>query len=347
MVFPQVQWHRHLARLLLGTLFSTVSRPNTIPARFLGAGMIRRSPAEYYIKYLMCHPDGYTEEDIKHTVREHQLDWPGGTYFIRLKRRVKPPKPFYPNNDSHRASYRFLTAEKIHTMFHKDRVTLGALKLLNTPRAKEALESMVLVEDHPSTICSRMAHMKFTFDPDILRRYLHFFFNLSLVDSTEMRALLRLRVDNMIDDGDTVMHLKEREAMKSATYMDPRHNAANSPILPLAGMMNQIRYGFLPSQVDMARILRAAEYAAGVRTIESLAVTGPQSPSHARDFSIVARNMGELLEIVGSPDDQLQRDVMAMLLDTDSSQPPLVEVLSEGQHTADMQLLRERNEEDD
>jgi len=61
----------------------------------------------------------------------------------------------------------------------------------------------------------------------------------------------------------------------------------------------------------------------------------------------VAKNMGEVIEQIGSPDDELQRDISVMLLDTDSSQPPMVEVLSEGQHTSDMQLLRERNDKDD
>jgi len=309
--------------------------------------MIRRTPCEFYIKYLLVHPDGYTEEDIKHTVREHQLDWPGGNYLARLRRRVNPPDPFHPYDDRHRASYRFLTEHKLHTMFHQDKTTLAAIKMLNKPRAKEAVEAMFLVQDSPRLICARLKQMGYPTTPEILQRYSHFFFNLELVDSTEMRALLRMRIENMIDDGDSTINIKQRDAMKQANYLDPRHAAVHSPILPLAGMMNQMRYGYMPSNVDTARIAKSAQVSSLIRAQQVMSVPGPQSPAQALNFALVAKNMGEVMEQIGSPDDELNRDLALILLDTDTSQPPMIEVLSEGEHTSDMQLLRERNDDDE
>ena len=46
--------------------------------------MIRHSPAELYVKYLVCHPDGYTTDAIRDIVRGQDLDYPSDDYVDRI-----------------------------------------------------------------------------------------------------------------------------------------------------------------------------------------------------------------------------------------------------------------------
>src|SRR5208283_5499945 len=95
-------------------------------------------------------------------------------------------------------------------------------------RGKEIIESLLLSEEPLSAALARLRRFNFEVTPKALEYYEHFFFNVSLVDPTEMRALLAVRVEDMQLEGDDKETQIRYKAMKTAMYADPRYMMANS-----------------------------------------------------------------------------------------------------------------------
>lgn len=299
--------------------------------------MIRRSPCEYYIKYLLVHPDAFSLDDIQITLREHQLDYPGDIVIRRLRQRLKTPTTFRPYDERHGPTFRFLVQEGIYFLFHPDKHTKAAIYLLGRARAKEMIEAMSISGDPPSLICRRLRGIGYDVTEKDLSKYYCFFWNLELVDRLELNALLRMRVERMLDDGDDAISRAMHRAMKTASYNDPRTAAINSPVSPFAGVLNQMRYGFRPESIDIASLLQAAKEIAAIRIAEEALARGPNAAQITRDFSSALYNLYNLSDSVGSPDDELQRNIMNLVLETDGTKVPYVHELTEGKHTTDVQ----------
>ena len=103
--------------------------------------MIRRSPCEYYLKYLATHPDNYSDDVIKEKLLEMGLDIPSPECLAQVKRQTIPPVPFRPLDSEHFPSQHFLNMHRIHSLYFRDQDTRGALWILSTPRAKEFAEA--------------------------------------------------------------------------------------------------------------------------------------------------------------------------------------------------------------
>ncbi len=299
--------------------------------------MIRRSPCEYYIKYLLIHPDAYSIDDIHQALREQQLDFPGEVSIQRMKNRLRPPPVFRPYDPRHQPTFRFLVQEGVYYLFHPDQHMRAAIYLLGRPRAKEMIEAMSISNDPIDLICHRLGKIGIQATPLDLKRFFCFFWNMDLVDRTELNALLRMRVETMVADGDDPVSRARHRAMKAAYYNDTRMAAVASPVSPFAGVLNQMRYGFRPDRVDIVALLETAKEIATIRTAEELLGRGPNAAQTSRDFSAALQNLHSLTESVGSLDADLQNNVMNLMLDTDGEEVPYIQQLTGGDHTVDVQ----------
>ncbi len=304
--------------------------------------MIRRSPCELYIKYLLVHPDEYSDENIRDIVRGQQLDYIGHDYLVRLRRRMRQPIPFYPNDRMHAPSRRLIDKHKLAGFFHPDETSIAAMKLLEKPRAKELIETMVIAEDPPALIAHRLRGIGLTTTVRAIKRYCSFYWNISLVDSTELRALLQMRVEypRYRDDGmELIPETKlQLSAMKKAQYQDPRRMMVDIPIVPMAGLMNRLRMGMMPSQLDLAKLANVTRIAATVRSFQSTMSGGPNGAVQAMNYAIVAEKMSAMIEDLGSPDMELQRDLQQLGLATDDGTVPYIGEL-EGAHTVSLEPI--------
>lgn len=301
--------------------------------------MIRRSPAEYYIKYLLLLPDNLTDDDVVRTLREHHLDYPGCGYLSRLRASLRPPKPFYPMVETDLASYKFLQRHKVHRLFFRDAHVTTALELLGNARAKEVIESMILVEEPVFTTCTRLRRFGFDVHPKAVEYYEHFFMNTKLVDPTEMRALIALRVEDIAllgDDKETAIRYR---AMKQAMYNDPRYMAVNAPVPALAAMRLQMRHGLKPNRLDHARLAEGVRMAALIAAEEAMLRGSPKAAMEARDYSVVAANMHALLQENGSEGSDLRKELIA--LGNDESTVPTIKQLTSGNFTDSIDLVEE------
>lgn len=293
---------------------------------------------------MLLHPDRYSDEDIVRTLREQQLDYPGPGYLPRLRATLRPPSPFYPMVETDFASYRFLQKHKVHRLFFRDEHVDAALSILQTPRAKEVVESMLLVGDGRPVICSRLRRFGFTATAKAVEYYEHFFMNTKLVDPLELRALMSIRVEDIQlqgNDPETVIRYK---AMKQAMYNDPRFMAVNAPSPVVAAMRLQLRHGLMPNRVDYGRLAEGVRYAALLGAHDAVLRGGPKAAVEARDYAVVVGTMDSILREKGGADEDLQNDLRAIMLGTDDTAVQSIKQLTSGNFTDSIDMTLEEAE---
>ena len=269
------------------------------------------------------------------------LDFPSERYIDVLSGSLSPPSPFKPFDTKHLASQRFLLKHQLGGFFNPDAAAQLAHELVRAPRAKELIETMMLAEEPLAVIATVVKGKGHRCTIEALRRFSSYYWDLSLVDSVEVNALLRMRSGYLVyrTDGSEVSpnDRLQADAMTKASYRDPRRVVTEMPITPMAGLLNRMRMGFMPSQVDLSRLADATRKAATVRAFDATMSTHPQAAQTARDFAVVARVMTDLINEMGSPDQALQRELQQLALKTENSRPPTIHQLSDGQHTLDLQ----------
>lgn len=305
--------------------------------------MIRRSPCEYYIKYLLVHPDGYGDAEIDDLLRTQQLDNIGAEYTERLRNSCSPPVPFYPHDELHFSSQRFLIREGIRGLYITDDHVECAMNLLQTPRAKEFIETSLICRSPAvwiSAVLTRKMGVPST--SAAIEIYKHFFFNVDLVDSHELKTIIRQRVE-LIEAYDPHQQTLRTIAWKTG-YTDPRRLSAEVSITPLAGMMNEVRLGLMPTNVELSKVASAARLVATMGCLEGL-MRG-ERPDRCRDLAQTAKLMHEILETVGDPESELQASLQSLALQTEAEPIPQIHQLTAGQHTVDIQPIDDREKSD-
>jgi len=299
--------------------------------------VIRRSPCEYYTKFLILHPRKYTDEQIKELLLDDQLDYLSGSYMKKLREQCRPPEPFFPDDQNHRRSRNFLIAEGIEDLFDNTKAVQAAKAILKTPRAKELVEAMALTRVPVRAIAIALSRQRSaSFDDDAVRAYQRYFWNIELLDSTEMRALLfqRALAPDLHQDAEVKAQAK---SFKSASYTDPRRVAAQMAHSPIGARLAQMRMGFMPSTDELAKLVETVRLTALARSLEMATYGGPEDSIRALNYAITAEKMGNILEQIVRPDEELRNQLSAIALRTNApNKAPSVRQLSAGNHTIDL-----------
>ncbi len=311
-----------------------------------------RSPAELYIKYLICHPDRFNDLVIKTALEELDILFLGDDYIKSLRARCVPPDPFRPNDPLHKKSHRFLIAENIRSLFLQTRATKIAFKILEKPRIKEFVESSILSHAPSIAIANKVITFGMQCSPEAIDEYKKYFWNVDLLSATQMRTVLHMELDQNVLDNDSALTRDKKKAMKRASYLDPRKLAADLPYSPITALMAQMRMGQMPNRFELGKILQQAQAMAGLKVLEATMFGSPQDSQTALNFSSVVRNMTEALESVVKPDEHLREQLQAIALRTENAPVPSIHQLSAGHHTVDIQptlqqVTHEPGSEDD
>lgn len=299
-----------------------------------------RSPAEFYIKYLIVRTENPSFDVIGKVLDELDLDIIGKEYFTRLAERCVRPVPFRPKDKLHTRSRSFILREGIHDIFHPDVSMKMALRMLETPRAKEFIEAMILTHaPHLAVADAIVRGYGIACTAKAVEHYKHYFWNVDLLDATQMRALLNYRQEVVGSEEESAS--KENKAMhraaKRASWLDPRRIAADLPFSPMTALMSQMRMGTMPGKMELANILNTGLAFSLFRSTEA-AMYGSKDDSYkAMNFSIAAKNMSDILEKVVKPDENLHEDLRKIALRNDERPVPSIFELSEGRHTVDLQ----------
>lgn len=312
--------------------------------------MIRHSPCEYYLKYLIAHPKGHTNDDIRRRCRKQQLDCLDDEYLDELRSQLLTPDPFDPFDPHHPVSSRFLLREKIHWLFHPDKAMRQADVILSRPRAKEFVESMLLSGAPTKAIALALLNQhKIEATKAAVDRYKQFYWNVDLCDSVELRAIIALRSDAIAQglDESNPMKAAQARAMKRAAYSDPRKVAAELPHTPISAAVAQMRMGYYPSRLELALVLEHSRAVAATQSYSALLSGGKDASAQARDFMLTAKLASEVLGMTVRPEDELRDQLSSILLQTDTQQIPTLAQLSEGRHTVDLEPIHAKDDEYD
>lgn len=305
-----------------------------------------RSPAEYYIKYLVCHPDQLATTAIRDRLANEGLDYISDAYIETIRAKMPLPQHFRPLERGHAPSFAFLVRERINRMFHPDVAMKMALELLAMPRAREFAEAMILVHIPLSAIASFITKRRSLYcTTEALEVYKHYFWNIELLDSPSMRLLLDLRSDIL---GDSIPEFKDRKkALRRAYYSDPRKVAADLPYSPTSAMLTQMRLGEKPTRAEIALRMLETRDIVWLRAIEAAQTGGPGDDQKFLNYANGGRILEELLQMVVKPEDQLRDQLAAIALRTESRKVPSVHELSGGRHTTELIHMTKDQEDDD
>jgi hypothetical protein len=299
--------------------------------------VVRRSPAELYLKYLIVRHDKYNDKQVVEVARAQGLDALGAFYIRNLRRSLVTPVPFYPENRQHKPSFRFLMAKDLFRFYCPDRHMEVALRLFGQPRAKELIETMVLSKTPASWIVSALSREGIKATGEAITHFRAAFFNVDLVDELEMRTLLRLRFQASGTSSDPEFARLEAAYEKEA-WCDSRVSAANAPIRSLSTVMSAIRLGMLPSNADFSKVMTATRFVAAIRALEAATRNGRDDHERSQSYMSVTATANTVLESVGSPEEDLQSKLLNIQLRTEEGELPLLEDVSQGLHTAELEI---------
>lgn len=296
-----------------------------------------RSPAELYIKYLICHPDKYNDGVIRGYLDEYNIFDLGEDYLKEIRARLVIPENFKPQSKTHAKSHRFILAENIYSLFHPTPDTKMALRFLERPRVKEFVETMLLSHAPSLAIAERVRAMGTNATALAIEEYQKYFWNTKLLTATEFRVLLSMEFDQSIDEEKDNSHVKaKKRALKKAGYLDSRKLAAELPNSPITALMAQMRMGVMPNKLELGAIIQTAQAMGSLKVLEAVMFGSPSDSSRALNYSMVVKNMTEVLESVVRPDEHLRDQLNAIALKTETSKLPSIHELSGGKHTADL-----------
>lgn len=298
--------------------------------------MIKHSPAERYLKALIVHPAVYDNSYIKDIARELSLDLLGDWYLTYLRKVLKPPNPFYPEDPGHEASQRYLLQEQLEYVFQQDEHMKKATRLLCRPRARELAETMVLGGAPDHAIAAALAkRFQFRCEPLAITRFRYYYWDITLLTSVEMRALLDMRHQELLTTGDKDLQ-SQYPALHRQRYTDPRVVAAKVPNSPLMSMVAQTHMGFSVKKTDVSELAGSAKVSAIRRLSEYIEIGGPQNIQMANTLAITAEILGRIEKEVSNPEDQLRSDLQRIAIATTPNVVPTLAKLSNGNHTTDL-----------
>lgn len=306
--------------------------------------LLLRSPAEYFIKYLILRKPEMSQLQLRDELVELGLDYVSLDYLQRVRKKLgKRPEQFFPEDPSHTASTKFLIEQKLLRIFRPDGNMRTATAILEFPRVREFVEAMLLTGAPLQAICNRAEVFRVLhLSPPALEAYSHYYWNIALLDSSQMRILLRLRREQMVEHAD----LKDRPkgTVTEAYYKDARKLAADFPHNPVVALMVQQRMGFRMGKEELVLLLQEARTMGAQRAVEAAYNDGPGDFQKYAHYANGVRVLTDVLEVAVKPEENLHQQLAAFQLETDNRPLPTVHQLSSGQHTADLEPTQEQDD---
>lgn len=299
--------------------------------------MIRRSPAENYFKYLVVHPCTYDDEYIKSVAQDLGLDWLGDWYITWLRDRITVPTPFYPEDPTHTKSSKFLQREGITTAFHPTKDWEAVLRLMDRPRQREVVETLLLAHAPPEVIGYTLKERhRVSFSEKSVQLFRHYFWNVDILGSNDFRVFLDMRHHGVLCAYTDTQMLAQLPSFKRMRHSDPRVVAAKLPHTPLAAVIAQMELGVLPKQIDLGQALDSAMHITSLRAAEASMGGGPVNSQMIATYATTIESLGRARATVVNPEEKLRKDLKKAALATSQQKVPMLPQLTGGKHTTNV-----------
>lgn len=291
--------------------------------------MLVRSPAEFYIKYLVSHPAGYNTEAIQRKLKKQRLSDIGKDYIDDLRFDMEVPTPFKPKIKSNVPSQDFLIEEGVFGLWHHNEHVKMALRIPQMPQVQEIVESLVLAgapDDSLPPVLGRRFDVDFT--REAMACYRHYFWNTVLCSRAELRELCYKQA--LEGSSDLSKSVSDRKAIQKAYYKNPRVLAAELPTAPISVAQVQMLLGFMPARMDPYKLARMNYDMTLRRIAEELLQGGPRAAAATRDYSITLEKLGIQMETMTSPEEDLRAMMQTIQLETEPITTPTINQLTGG-----------------
>lgn len=270
------------------------------------------SPSEFYLKYLVTHPDGWNNTAIIEHMERKRLFTGPGYYLDRLRKETVPPKPFFPSNPKHATSKQFLLEEQIHGLWHQNEHTRMAFKLLDAPIPQETVHGMINVGADDESIAILLdKRYGMPFSLQAVDRYRKYFWNIELCSGSELRDICRKMLDG-------------------PPRASPQMLGAILPATPMSAALVQTRVGFVPRHMEEYAALDIILRVAHMRMYEALMIGGKEAAEEFRNIAWGAKFAVEMRSAVMAPQDDLRKTMRNMQLVTKPIKTPLIGEISGG-----------------
>jgi hypothetical protein len=299
-----------------------------------------RSPAEFYIKALLVHPNGYSNEAIAEILEEQRRPYFTLNFIERMRLKMHPPDPFYPYDKKHLPSYNYIRRQRINNIFQTTLPMKMAFEILDFAKAIEFVEGMLLVNAPHLAIAQHITRWCGVYSiPEAIRLYKHYFFNTDLSTTTETRIGVQLDFDH---SADKIPELEFRKGfLRSPYFKDPKKIAADLPHSPTTAILVQERLGTPPSKHDLSLRVMELRNISVLRGLEAAHQDAPGDSQRCLNYTNTARIAIDIMEVTKDPGDELSEQLQSIALRTDTQPLKHVKQLSAGQHTVDLAPLRD------
>jgi hypothetical protein len=293
-----------------------------------------RSPCLFYAKALALQP-GSSAEDVTQRLADEGLD-PVPLPTVDAYCHLGTPWPYHPYDPTHLPSYRFLASERVVRFYHPDDAYRHARRILETPRAREVCETLILSRAPHAEITRLLAHrFQWVMSPEAVPVFAHFFWNMEAVDITEVRLLLQVRHERLLASaGSAATETGKDIAVKRSYEMDPRRIAAQLPASPATARLALAQAGLPLGDVAFADTLRAIRDTAALRALEAVQLGGRNGAEAVLGYMGAVRQACDMLGSIDTPEQGIAESIRKLRLRTEQTDTPLLHQL--GEHTVEM-----------
>lgn len=305
--------------------------------------MVRRSPSERYIRYLLVCDEQYTNEQIKELLIQLDLLYVSLAYINRLREQCTPGFKLEVRNASrHRPTREFLLKLEILDMFVIDDRSKKLLDythhILEHPRQKELVEALLnnnASHGHIATFIRFSDPVFHGITKDAIHRYEKLFWDKSLVDSREMVELCELRHLQMptgltVEERDNFIKVGNRNK-----YRDPRYISSTLPQNEITALVTQIRMGFPAEVKELKKVYDAIHQASLAAAYETLGKNMPMMGPELQSLLSAAKLARDMGETVQQAEESLRKQIIDLALRHDTDKVKTLLQLTAGNHSTD------------
>lgn len=149
--------------------------------------MIRRSPAEFYIRYRILKDPAKSDKDLIKDLMSELVFVPNEAYLKDLRVEMTPPPGFKPEMLGHAQSQFFLTSRGIWSMFYPGPATREAKRVFDDVRTRSMLQTLICGPNIDEIV--RDAFLRKSTLPLSeagLKEFKHYFWNIDLLSPPEL-----------------------------------------------------------------------------------------------------------------------------------------------------------------
>lgn len=271
-----------------------------------GPPLLRQVPCQRYLLYLLAR--GTRLPEIGERCESLRLIYGGEDFLQALHLSLELPDPFRPNSRTHEPSQTWLKEHGIAALFPSPwpAPAEAAFRLIQKPRAKEALETLLLAGSSREGIVLTLRRLGIQTSEETLLWAERLFWDISAMEVTELRAVLQMRAPSLAQVFANPYLAKKVER---AMYRDPRLLLADVPKGPAAVLVAQTLLGVPQQKMNLEAFYQMMLEAISLRAMEAIYANGKDASFELLNYTSAAKAIADIKERLVKPDKQAQEGI--------------------------------------